>query len=70
MDLFSQRFPLACNFHFDDNKSYDEATCSSKSLYKLKPILDYLNAKCRSVYTVECYASVDESLMIWKGHLS
>jgi hypothetical protein len=50
---FSERgFHLLLKFlHFVDNKSYDEATCSSKKLNKLKPILDHLNAKFRSVYT-------------------
>jgi hypothetical protein len=28
-------------------------------LYKLKPILDHLNVKFRSVYTPECDVSVD-----------
>jgi hypothetical protein len=36
-------------FSFIDNESYDEATYSSRRLYKLKPILDHLNAKFKSV---------------------
>jgi hypothetical protein len=55
--------------HFVDNESYDEATCGSKRLYILKPILDHLNAKIRSVYAPECDVSVDEFLMMWKVHL-
>jgi hypothetical protein len=71
LELFSKRkFHHLLKFlHFIDNKSYYEATCSSKRLYKLEPILD-LNAKFRSVHTPECDVSVDESLMMWKGHLS
>jgi hypothetical protein len=42
----------------------------SRRLYKLKPILDYLNDRFRSVYTPECEVSVDELLMMWKGQLS
>jgi hypothetical protein len=44
LDLFSERrFHLLLKFlHFADNESYNEATCSSKRLYKLKPILDHL----------------------------
>jgi hypothetical protein len=38
---------------------YIEATCGSKRSYKLKPKLEHLNAKFRSVYTQEC-----EPLMI------
>jgi hypothetical protein len=72
LGLFSERrFHLLLKFpHFVDNESYDEAICGSKRLYKLKPILDNLNAKFRSICTSECDVSVDESLMMWKGHLS
>jgi hypothetical protein len=72
LELFvKRRFHLLLKFlHLADNKSYDEATCSSKRLYKLKLTLNHLNAKFRSVYTPVCDASVDESLMMWKGRLS
>jgi hypothetical protein len=72
LELFSERrFHLLLKFlHFVNNESYDEATCGSKSLYKLKPIMDHLNAKFQSVYTPECDVSVDKSLMMWKEHLS
>jgi hypothetical protein len=56
--------------HFIDSDTYDEATCISKRLYKLKPILGHLNDKFRSVYIPECDVSVDESLMLWKGCFS
>jgi hypothetical protein len=70
LELFSERRFHPLKFlHFVDNESYDEATCGSKRLFKLRPILN-LNAKFRSVYTPECDVSVDESLMIWKGCLS
>jgi hypothetical protein len=50
LGLFSERFHLLLKFlHFVDNKSHDEANYSSKILYKIKPILDHLNAKFRSV---------------------
>jgi hypothetical protein len=66
MSYFCQRFHLLLKFlHFVDNNSYDVATCGSKRLYKLKPILDHLNAIFRSVHTTECDVSVDESLMMW-----
>jgi hypothetical protein len=62
-----RRFHLLLKFlYFVDNKSYNEAICSSKRLHKL----DHLNAKVRSVYTPECDVSVVEPLMMWKGHLS
>jgi hypothetical protein len=40
------------------------------SQYRLKPILDHLNAKFRNVYTPEHGVSVDESLVMWEGQLS
>jgi hypothetical protein len=72
LELFRERrFHLLLKFlHFVGNENYDEATCTSKRLHKLKPILDHGNAKFRSLYTPECDMSVDESLMMWKGRLS
>jgi hypothetical protein len=69
LDLFSERrYHLLLKFlHFVGYESYDGVTCGSKRLYKLKPILDHLNAKFRSVCTAECDVSVDECLM-WQGH--
>jgi hypothetical protein len=56
LELFSERrFHLLLKFLLSvKDESYDGANCGSKRLYKLKPILDHLNAKFRSVYTPEC----------------
>jgi hypothetical protein len=72
LSLFSERrFHLLLKFlHFVDNESYNEVTCGFKRLYKLKPILNHLHTKFMSVYTPECDVSVDEPLMLWKGHTS
>jgi hypothetical protein len=71
LELFTERrFHLLLKFHFVDNGHYEETTCSSRRLYKLKPILDYLSDSFRSVYTPECEVSVDQSLMMWKAQLS
>lgn len=69
LELFTERrFHLLLKFcNFVDNEGYDEATCGSKRLYKLKPTLEHLDAKFRTVYTPECDVSVHESLMMWKG---
>jgi hypothetical protein len=68
--LFSERFHLLLKFlHFVDNESYGDSACSSKRLYKLKPILDHLNVNFRSVYTSDCDVSVDEFLMMWKVYM-
>jgi hypothetical protein len=72
LERFSERrfhLLLQC-LHSVDNESYDEATYSSKKLYKLKPILDPLHAKVRSVHTPECDVSVDKDLMMLQGRLS
>lgn len=67
MDLFSERFHLLQkSHHFVDNESYDEDTCGSKRLYKLKLILDHLNVKFRSEYIAQCEVSVDVSLRMWR----
>jgi hypothetical protein len=70
--LFAERrFHLLLKFlHFIDNEHYEEATCSSRRLYKLKPIPDHLSDRFRSVITSECEVSMDESLVTWKGQLS
>lgn len=72
LELFTERrFHLLLKFlHFVNNEEYDEATCGSRRLYKLKPILDHLNDRFRSVYTPDCDVSIDESLMMWKGRLA
>jgi hypothetical protein len=50
LDLISKRRFLLLKFIcFVDNESYNEAICSSKRFYKLKPILDHLHAKFRNV---------------------
>jgi hypothetical protein len=71
LELFSERryHHLLKFLQFADNKSYDEATCGSERLHKLKPILYHLNVEFRSVYTPECDVSVDECLMIWKVYI-
>jgi hypothetical protein len=59
-DLFNESsLHLPRFLRFVDNESYDVATCDSKRLYELKPILDHQNAKFMSVYTPECDVSVD-----------
>jgi hypothetical protein len=72
LKLLTERFHLLLNFHFIDNETYDKATCSSRRLHKLKPILDHLNDRFRNVYT-PAYVSVDESMqhgrLSWKVYV-
>ncbi|CAH1995954.1 unnamed protein product [Acanthoscelides obtectus] len=64
------RFRLIHKFiHFADNNFLDNDPHVRK-LYKIKPIIDHLQNKFRSVYIPGKNISVDESLMGWKGRLS
>jgi hypothetical protein len=58
LELFTERrFHLLLKFsHFVDNENYEEATCSSRRLYKQKSVLDSLNDRFRNVYALECEA--------------
>jgi hypothetical protein len=57
MPIFSELFTdrrfhhLLSFLHFVDDERYVEATCISRRLYKLKPILDHLNDRFMSVYS-------------------
>ena len=63
------RFHLLLKFfHFADNSKFDPDQ-HHKKLYKIQPILDYLNSKFSSVYTPEQNICVDESLLLWRGRL-
>jgi hypothetical protein len=71
LDLFTERFHSLLNFiYFVENESYNEATCGSKRLHKLKSVLDHLNEIFKSAYSPGSDVSVDECLMMWKGRLS
>jgi hypothetical protein len=75
LDLCSERrFHLLLNFfffHFVGNNSYDEATCSSKRLYKLKPMLDHImpnlgvympqSVKCQLMSLWWCWRDISPS---------
>jgi hypothetical protein len=56
--------------HLVDSECYEEVTCGSRRLYKLKPILDHLSDRFRNVYIPECEMSVDELPIMWKVLLS
>ncbi|XP_041983233.1 piggyBac transposable element-derived protein 4-like [Aricia agestis] len=68
--MSKDRFLLLMRFlHFVDN---DSISCRGpeRKLAKIKPVLDHLNAAFKAAYTPRREVSIDESLLLWKGHLS
>lgn len=53
--------------HFVDNASLP---VHPNRLDKIMPIIEYLNKKFSSLYVLEQYIAIDESLLLWKGRLS
>ena len=63
------RFLLIRRFlHFVDNTDYKRGV--SEKLFKIKPVLEYLQNKFKSLFHPEKFFAVDESLLLWKGRLS
>ena len=58
-------------FHCNDNNNpqYDANDENRDRLYKVRPLIDLLRARCKTVYTPDQNVSVDESLVILKGRL-
>ncbi|XP_065664603.1 piggyBac transposable element-derived protein 4-like [Hydra vulgaris] len=66
--LSFDRFCLVEKFlHFVDNSSLPIHFCKKA---KIKPIYDYLVNKFKTLYIPNKNISIDESLLLWKGHLS
>lgn len=70
-DVISRnRFQLIMKFlHFSDNSSKANYQGPAK-LYKIFPVLSHLNCKFQNLYLPGQNISVNESLTLWKGHLS
>jgi hypothetical protein len=52
--------------HFNDNDTADK----NNKLYKLSPVLDFLQQRFRSIFRPFQDLCIDESLVLWKGRLS
>ena len=65
-----ERSELICKFlHFTDNESlptYQEPLI----LFKTYPVICHLNIKFQALYLPNQNIAIDESLTLWKGHLS
>ena len=64
------RFQMILQFiHFADNTFSDSKDSNSDPLYKIRPIVEYLVDKFKSVYIPSKNISIDEELLLWKGRL-
>lgn len=65
-----KRYELLCKFlQFVDNNTYSTFN-GPKKLFKVYPILTYLDQKFKSAYNLSQNISIDESLLLWNGLLS
>ena len=65
------RFQSILQFlHFADNSQFDPNDHDRDRLYKVRPVVDYLVNKFKTVYIPEDHISIDEELLLWKGNLS
>ena len=63
------RFLLIRRFlDFVDNSGYQRGV--SGKLFKIKPVLEYIQSKIESLFHPGKFFAVDESLLLWKGRLS
>jgi hypothetical protein len=61
---------IICKFlHFTDNESISNSEGPQK-LFKIFPVISYLNNKFQNLYLPNQDIPIDESLMLWKGRLS
>jgi hypothetical protein len=61
------RYELILKFyHFSNNQ---EEHADQDRLFKLKPLLDLLKARFKSIYIPGSVTSVDETMVPWKGRL-
>jgi hypothetical protein len=56
--------------HFADNSLYNANDPNRDKLYKVRPVIDYLVNKFKSVYMPEQNISINEELLLWKGKLA
>ena len=65
------RFLILTRFlHFADNSRCNFADPPRDRLYKIRPVIDFVKARCREVYYPSTELCVDESLVLFKGRSS
>ena len=64
------RFQAILEFlHFNDNSQYDVNDPHRDKLFKIRPVVEDLVQKFKTVYTPERNVAIDEELLLWKGRL-
>ena len=64
------RFQAILEFlHFNDNSQYDVNDPHRNKLFKIRPVVEDLVQKFKTVYTPERNVAIDEELLLWKGRL-
>ena len=62
------KFKLIDKFlHFVDNEELGDSYAKSA---KIQPVWDYMNERYSMLYTPKQNIAIDESLLLWKGHLT
>ena len=63
------RFQSILEFlHFNDN-TYNPNYPDRDRLYQIRPVVEYLVSKFKTVYTPEQHVAIDEELLLWKGRV-
>ena len=55
--------------HFNDNTFYNPNNPDRDRLYKIRPVIEYLVSKFKTVYALEQHVAIDEELLLWKGRV-
>ena len=55
--------------HFADSSLYDPKDPNRDRLYKVRPIVEFLFNKFKSVFVPSKFISINEELLLWKGRL-
>lgn len=64
------RFQTILEFlHFNDNANYDANDPNRDRLFKVRPLVEHLVERFKTVYTPDKNIAVDEELLLWKGRL-
>ena len=56
--------------HFADNSCYDVTDPSRDRLYKVRPIVDVLVNRFKTVYISTQHVSIDEELLLFEGRFA
>ena len=56
-------------FHFNDNSQYNVNDPNRNRLFKIRPVVEDLTRKFKSVYTLTQHVLSDVEILLWKGRL-